>query len=116
MVKLVDLRRGSYAAAGKGESYERALQSFRTEAAFYEQCAPVLEQVASADVHSTFQYQLLHLRRTDHRPAWNTGRFIPVIHASDFIPDPSYPPTPQQVSEQRIPACASPSCKGTRCA
>lgn len=44
MVKLVDLRRGSYAAAGKGEKYERAVQSFRAEAAFYEQLAPVLEQ------------------------------------------------------------------------
>ena len=45
MVKLVDLRRGSYAAAGKAEKYELALKSFRAEAAFYEQCAPMLEQV-----------------------------------------------------------------------
>ena len=64
MVKLVDLRRGSYAAAGKGESYERALQSFRAEAAFYEQCAPVLEQVAPVVVNITFETTDIYAKRT----------------------------------------------------
>lgn len=64
MVKLADLREDSYAAAGKGESFERAVRSFQAEAAFYKYCAPRLEQVTNYGNQCTYNLNFQHFPRS----------------------------------------------------